>query len=92
MLKNKDYYTNNSSKTSLQNRIKKAIIPLWKKSVLLHRLNDIRYKRIIREYLKQANPQIVVTFSLSDCKKALMAAKGMKFKLFDAEIVTHFRI
>ena len=92
LLKNKDYYTNNSSKTSLQNRIKKAIIPLWKKSVLLHRLNDIRYKRIIREYLKQANPQIVVTFSVSDCKRALMAAKGMKFKLFDAEIVTHFRI
>ena len=32
LLKNKDYYTNNSSKTSLQNRIKKAIIPLWKKA------------------------------------------------------------
>lgn len=90
--KTDDYqFMNNqrSKNQSFKQRLMRKVIPIWKKSATLHKLNCRRYKRIYCDYFLEVKPEIVVSFGVNYFERAFYSTKGLNCKLFDAEIVAH---
>ncbi len=77
------------NRRSLKKRIRKKIIPLWKKSVMLHKANRIRFAKIYKDYFREADPDIIVSFGVNYHERAVAMAKGKKCRLYDAEMNAH---
>ena len=77
------------NKQGIKTRIKKAFIPLWEKSVLLHRADSLKFKKTYRPYFLKAKPDVVVSFGVNYHRRAVAMAKGKKCRLYDAEMNAH---
>ena len=80
------------SKQGIKTRIKKAVIPLWEKSILLHRADSLKFKKTYRPYFLKAKPDVVVSFGVNYHRCALAGAKEMGCRLFDAEFMAYQRV
>lgn len=85
-----DYYSESKFKgNGVKKKIRKATAFLLENSIILRRVNNMRYSEVYKEYFHEASPDIVVSFGVNFHERVLTAAKGLKCKLFDAEINAH---
>ena len=77
-----------SRRNIINRKLRKTAIWLWEYSALMRRVN-IRRDKFYRKYFREAKPDFVISFDLNNFGRALFGTKGLKCKLFDAEMNAH---